>query len=757
MNPIRHVVRLGPALAVAALALCAGRAPAQAKKPPTADRIDFQVTVTPPDANDPFAPQNVVKLTITGTPRMGYYTYPITKRTPDQPELQLSSIKYTDVPAGLKPVWPVTESEPEFKAVEGIGVFLVHTQKFTWSQDVFILPDATPGTKVLRFKVRVQVCKDDCVWGEHELQAEINVTPEQAGTPLTARQQKRLLARPEIEEVSVPAEFLLKVGPLAAVNVAPDRGGPKPANGGTPPGGVQTPTESPRGKEKFLPVADTPEEHKAGLDRVLEQLRGEVTGFGGGSTASLLTFMLAGAFWGFVSLITPCVFPMIPITVSYFLKQSEKENHRPVAMALVYTTTIVVVLTVAAVLLLSFFRWLSVNPIMNFAIGALFVYFALSLFGMYEIELPSFLTRYTTAKQGQGGMVGTVFMALTFTIVSFACVAPFLGGFGGTASGSGITLLHRVLGGLAFAATFASPFFVLALFPNLLKRMPKSGSWLNSVKVVMGFLELAAALKFFRAGELVLIPEATVFTFDLVLGMWVALALLCALYLINVFRLPHDSPAENIGVPRFLFGFAFLSLALYLAPALLKITDGENARPHGSVYAWVDSFLLPEPSQGRGDLNWSGNLALAVADAREQARKTGQRQFLFVDFTGETCTNCKLNERNVFSKPEVKELFRPYRLVQMYTDKVPDKLFSDALRSRFGQDTSRQRADAAANLDFQKAAFNTEELPLYVVLEPRPDGTIAVIDQYKKGLIRDVAEFAQFLKAPLAPGAQALR
>jgi len=175
-----------------------------------------------------------------------------------------------------------------------------------------------------------------------------------------------------------------------------------------------------------------------------------------------------------VSCFTPCVFPMIPITVSYFLKQSEKEPHRPVTMALVYCGTIVVVLTIAAVLLLSFFRYLSVNPVMNFGIGLLFIFFALSLFGMYEIELPSGLARFTSAREGQGGLVGTMFMALTFTILSFACVAPFLGASAVTAATDKHGLLYTGLGGLAFATTFAAPFFVLALFPALLNRLPRA-------------------------------------------------------------------------------------------------------------------------------------------------------------------------------------------------------------------------------------------------------------------------------------------
>src|SRR4029077_20238753 len=246
--------------------------------------------------------------------------------------------------------------------------------------------------------------------------------------------------------------------------------------------------------------------------------------------------------------------------------------------------------------LLSAFRWLSINPIMNYALGGLFIFFALSLFGMYEIELPSGLARFTSSKEGKGGMVGTIFMALTFTIISFACVAPFLGGFGGTAGTVPRPWWHNILGGLAFSVTFASPFFFLALFPALLRKLPKSGSWLNSVKVVMGFLEFAAAFKFFRTAELIQTAAVpSFFTFDFVLGLWIALCVLCGLYLIGVYRLPHDSPEEHVSVPRLLFAGVFLALALYLAPALFKVNAaGQPQRPGGAIYAWIDSFLLPE-------------------------------------------------------------------------------------------------------------------------------------------------------------------
>jgi thiol:disulfide interchange protein DsbD len=671
-----------------------------------------------------------VQLKITGTPVPGYHTYPLTQRAdnPNQAVNQLSKLVFDDA-AGLQPLYPVEESQPEWEKLEGLGLFLVHGSQFSWAQQLAVPADEPPGSKVIRFHVHLQVCNDQRCLQPTDHHFEVPFTVSDGPAVVVAEPLAPQLSPPAIKNVPIPS----------------DRGGPTPS----------APTAEPPARSEApaaVSIADTAQEHKAGLDAILHELQGQPQAKATIGMGGLLSFALQGVFWGLVSLLTPCVFPMIPITVSFFLKQSERQHHRPVTMALVYSATIVTVLAIAAVALLSFFRWLSINPITNLALGALFIYFALSLFGMYDIELPSFLTRFTSARESRGGLVGTVFMALTFTMVSFACVAPFLGGFGGTAAGSGITIWHRLVGGVAFAATFAAPFFFLALFPRLLKRLPRSGSWMNSVKVVMGFLELAAALKFLRAGELVLLPQPMIFTYDLVLGIYVALAVGCGLYLLNLFRLPHDSPQESIGVPRFVFGLLFLALGLYLAPALLKTgSDGQNQRPNGTVYAWVDSFLLPEPGQSKGELAWSGNLKAVVDAGRSaaQSQVAGERRLVFLDFTGETCTNCKLNEKNVFPKPEIQALLQRYRLVQLFTDKVPDPYYSAQVRSGFGIDTARQREDAAANLAFQRAAFNTEQLPLYAILEPRPDGEVRVVASYTEGKINDDAAFAEFLRKPL--------
>jgi thiol:disulfide interchange protein DsbD len=443
------------------------------------------------------------------------------------------------------------------------------------------------------------------------------------------------------------------------------------------------------------------------------------------------TLLLTAAFWGLISLITPCVFPMIPITVSLFLKQSNQSVGGAVKLAGVYCLTIIVVLGLSAITLLSTFRALSVNPWMNIALGLLFIVLAFSLFGMFDITLPGFMLRYAEGKRKTGGMVGAVFGAIAFSIVSFTCVAPFLGGFAGMASSGQYSQFELVLAGLAFAAAFASPFFVLALFPSLIKKLPKSGGWLDTVKAVMGFLEVAAAIKFFRTAELRLLDKPSYFTYDLALAGFVVTMLACGLYLLNVYRLPHDEEKPTIGVPRLLFAMLFIGLSLYLAPGMLK-----GQRPRGVVFGWVDAFLLPEPDVHGAELPWRTDLP----DALDYARQN--QTLVFVDFTGVTCTNCKDNEQNVF--PEMSKLLKKYTLVQMYTDEVPAVVYSNPPES-----VSRNR-EARANLVFQLDLFGTEQLPLYVILEPQPNGKARVVDVYKEGKINDRNAFREFLQKPLA-------
>jgi thiol:disulfide interchange protein DsbD len=356
-------------------------------------------------------------------------------------------------------------------------------------------------------------------------------------------------------------------------------------------------------------------------------------------------------------------------------------------------------------------------------------------------------------------MIGTIFGALAFTVISFTCVAPFLGGFAGISaadSSSGdlisVPTTKEICGGLAFATAFAAPFFILALIPGLLKTLPKSGGWLDNVKVVMGFLELAAALKFFRTAELRSPFGMAYFTYDMVLSGWVAISFACGLYLLNAYRLPHDEEKPNIGVTRLMFALFFLAFGFYLLPGIFKGSDGVVQRPKGAVFAWVDAFLLPEPlsptkSSSKDvdkELIWGTDLKDAVDRVNESVKQGEKPKPIFIDFTGKTCSNCRLNEQNVFPLREVQDAFREYERVQLYTDEVPEELYS----SDPGFKTRKREAMANDDFKFDKRVFGTQQLPLYVVLVPQASGKLKAL-VYPEGAINKPGEFVAFLKKGL--------
>ncbi len=678
------------------------------------NRADLKATVDKPKAHR--GEMVVWKMTI--APKPGFHTYPSIQPPQSEDADLITKLRKPKFGPFIF-VGEPTSPQGRMGKSQGKNVELIEDAA-EWEWRFIVHPEAKPGKYSIQVPGTLTVCNEmNCVPGDPPAYLDFEILDGPA-TNIDDKYRDIVSKFPLEKPAPKPPD-----PPPAAVGSDPTRAAP----------GLTAPADG-KGVDIAQPAA-TLEEAEANLKSVREQLGGfaKPTAKPAGG---LWSFLLSAALWGAVALFTPCVFPMIPITVSFFLHQSEKEHHRPVRMALIYCGTIILVLGISALTLLTTFRLLSINPYMNIALGGLFVVLALSLFGLYEITLPSKLTQFTSAREGRGGVVGTVFMALTFTIVSFTCVAPFLGGFGGMASSGEFSKWELVLGAFVFSTTFASPFFVLALFPTLIKKLPQSGSWLNSVKVVMGFLELAAALKFFRTAELRILDTPQYFTYDLVLGIWVALALITGLYLLNVFRLHHDEPIEHIGVVRMLLGVIFLSFAIYLVPAMFKQSKTENQRPRGAAYAWIDAFLLPEASEE--DLPISANLKGTIDLARRDLEKTGKRQFIFVDFTGKTCTNCRYNERTVFSRPDVRELLLKFRLVQLYTDEVPGKFYSDDV------DYDRRVDEAKPlNLTFQKDLFGTEQLPLYVTMEVTKE-KVLVKGVYDEGKINDVGAFVKFLK-----------
>jgi thiol:disulfide interchange protein DsbD len=411
-------------------------------------------------------------------------------------------------------------------------------------------------------------------------------------------------------------------------------------------------------------------------------------------TSSVWGFMALSMGAAVLMLLTPCVFPMIPITVSFFLKQSEKEHYPALLLAGVYSLTIILVLALAVFALGSVVVQLANNPWMNLGLGAVLIFFALSLLGMYEIELPSFLARFTSAREGRGGVTGAFFMALTFTITSFTCTGPFLGPLLAGAAVSQISTEKLILGALAYATVFAAPFFVLALFPRMLKTLPKSGGWLNVIKVVMGMLELAAALKFLGNTDLWLNPgDPMFFTYESVLCAWIALSVASGLYLLGLFRLPHDSPVEHIGVMRMLFASIFLGLAVYMTPALWRDT------PQGVIGKGLVAFL---PLDTKTDLNWTKDIQEAWDEGLQDDK------LIFIDFTGVNCTNCRYNEKTVFTEQLVRGQLDKFVRLQLYTDTVPEK----------GLSPTEAEEQAKRNSKLQDGTFGDITNPFYAVIRP---------------------------------------
>jgi thiol:disulfide interchange protein DsbD len=621
--------------------------------PPTAKRIDFIVSVEPTTVRR----GETVKLAIKGTPRTGFHTYPITQRAERQGEGYLTRLIYEQA-AGLQPLYPISETKPTIVDEKDMGLFLEYKEPFVWSQDILVLPSAKPGVNVLPFKIALQVCDEkSCLRGDHGYELALNV-PDSPPVPLSKELQARLAAEMVGPAIKVLPESQLQT--LSAVGAA------------VPPTGT---------------IATPPPP----------------------SQQSVWGVLLAAMGSAILMLLTPCVFPMIPITVSFFVKQSERENHKPFLTAGVYSLTIIVVLALAVLLLGKVIIDLANDPWMNLALGAVLVYFALSLFGMYDIELPSFLARFTSAREGQGGLAGPFFMALTFTITSFTCTGPFVGPLLASVGALKVSMTTLVLAAFAYSATFAAPFFLLALFPGLLKTLPKSGGWLNSVKVVMGFLELGAALKFLGNTDVTLHPgNPWLFNYDTVLCAWIALSVACGLYLLGFFRLPHDEPVEHVGVLRMVLATVFIGLGLYLAPALWRVT------PLGVIGEGLVAFL-PLDTRAPAAVGAGGGVAqeLEWHQDYETAWKQAVQEdkLLFIDFTGVNCTNCRDNEKRVFPRQDVRHELARYVRVQLYNDSVPKRGLSD----------KEAKEQALRNRDWQEKTFGDVSTPLYIVFRPAKD------------------------------------
>ena len=476
---------------------------------------------------------------------------------------------------------------------------------------------------------------------------------------------------------------------------------------------------------------------------------------------SLLAFFLIALGVGFVGLLTPCVYPMIPMTVSFFMNQSQSKAKGRM-QALVFGFSIIFIYTVVGVLVSVIFgaeaiKSVSDHWLTNLIFFLLFATFAASFFGMFEIVLPSWLTSKSDKQADKGGFIGSFFMALTLVLVSFSCTAPFVGGILVEAATG--EFLKPTVGMFGFSLAFAIVFTLLALFPGWLGKMPKSGGWLNSVKVVLAFLILAIGMKY------LLVPNVALdwgITREIYLAIWIVLFTLLGFYLLGKIRFSHDSPVNHVSVPRLLLVIISFSFVFYLVPGLfgapLKAVSGylptesswdldeiirENTRniavvSQGSGTStanlcdepkYDDIFELPHGLQGYFEYEQ------AIACAKELNKP------LFVDIKGHACTNCKVMEKNVWSDPEVlKRLREDFVIVALYVDdktKLPEE---EWITSSF--DGKVKKTIGRKNTDFQITRFGVNAQPYYVIMGHNDD----VLNE-PVGFVPDVDEYVDFLES----------
>jgi thiol:disulfide interchange protein DsbD len=426
--------------------------------------------------------------------------------------------------------------------------------------------------------------------------------------------------------------------------------------------------------------------------------------------SSLLNIFLLGLLGGIFALLTPCVFPMIPLTVSYFTKHSEnKKSGRRLAILyglfifLIYVSFSIPFHLIGNVSP-TIYNDIATNVYLNVAFFAIFIFFAISFFGYYEISLPGNLANSANAKQGSG-IAGVFFMALTLAIVSFSCTGPILGTLlVGTATQGAWPLTVGLAG---FGLALGLPFGMFALFPQWLNSLPKSGSWLNTVKVVLGFIELALALKFLSNADLV--AHWSLIKREVFFGIWIAIFLGLYAYLMGWIRFPHDSKSDKIGWARKAFAFAVLGFTIYISPGISNTSYANISLVSGfpppvcySVY--TAPVNCDEPLKDYDE---------AVALAKKQNKP------ILVDFTGWACVNCRKMEENVWTKKEVKDLMEKYILVSLYVD---DKQLlpieeQQVYITKSGAKTSIKTIGNKWS-QFQAENFNVSSQPWYVVMSP---------------------------------------
>ncbi len=466
---------------------------------------------------------------------------------------------------------------------------------------------------------------------------------------------------------------------------------------------------------------------------------------------SFLGYLIFAFIVGLTSLITPCVFPMIPMTVTFFLKDNQSRS-QGVKKALIFGISIVAIYTSAGTLFAVLLGTDGLNALAthwapNLFVFVIFIVFALSFFGLFEINAPHQLVNKADQQAEKGGLIGIFFMAATLVLVSFSCTVPIVGSvLFLTASGQ---ILKPVLAMFFYSLAFAIPFTLFAIFPEWIKSLPKSGGWLNSVKVTLGFLELALCLKFFSIADQAY--HWGLLDRDINIALWIVIFILMGFYFLGKIRLPHDSMVDKITVPRLLLATATFSFVLYLMPGmwgaplkglagylppmythdfdLVSMTRKTTINEICEMPKYEDFLHLPHGLQGYYDYDQ------ALACARQQGKP------LFIDFTGHGCTNCREMEAVVWSDPQVLErLQNDFVIAALYVDDKTELPKEQWFTSNY--DNKVKKTIGKQNADLQIANLENNAQPFYVLV-----GKDEKVLAWPYGYDRSVESFVRFLES----------
>lgn len=468
---------------------------------------------------------------------------------------------------------------------------------------------------------------------------------------------------------------------------------------------------------------------------------------------------------GLAAILTPCVFPMIPMTVTFFLKEKDKVKAK--AQALIYGVSIILIYTVigtvvAVTLGANFANFLSTHWLPNVLFFLIFMFFAASFLGMFEITLPSWMINKSDAQADRGGILGSFFMAFTLVLVSFSCTGPIVGAI--LVASAGGQVLEPIIGMLGFSLAFALPFTLFAFFPRWLNSMPKSGGWLNSVKVVLGFIELALGLKFLSIADQTY--HWGILDREIYLAFWIIIFTLMGFYLLGKLKFSHDSDLKFISVPRLAMAIATFTFVAYMIPGMfgapLQALSGylppqathdfdlnkivrDNIQVYGSGGGGAEhgSTLCDKPKHG--DILHLPHGLEGYFDY-EQALSCAEKQQkpIFIDFTGHGCVNCREMEARVWSDPRVlKKLREEFVLVALYVDDKTELPESEWITSTY--DGKVKKTIGKKYADFQISRFNINAQPYYVLLDAKGELLVPA-----KAYDLDVDKFLEFLDSGLA-------